>query len=231
MNSFVPRALLLDFYGSVVEEDDGLIVEICERIAEASPQRVTSAEIGEHWARAFGQLCAQSYGPAFRPQKELELLSLQRVLQHYECGLNPDVLSQPIYVYWRHPTLFPETEAVLDRCELPICLVSNIDNAELQSALRATGLRFDWVVTSDDCRAYKPRREMFDRALSLLGVPRDAVLFVGDSLGSDVRGARSSGIRVAWVNRKQRSAPEGADAPDYVWADLSGLFGVLPDID
>jgi 2-haloacid dehalogenase/putative hydrolase of the HAD superfamily len=231
VNDFSPGALLLDFYGTIVEEDDGLIAEICAQIAEASPQRVRPADIGAHWARAFGQLCAQSYGPAFRPQKELELLSLQRVLQHFECGLDPKVISQPIYAYWRHPTLFPETKTVLDRCALPVCLVSNIDNTELQSALQATSLRFDRVVTSDDCRAYKPRSEMFERALSLLGVPREAALFVGDSLGSDVRGARSAGIRVAWVNRKGRPTPVGADVPDYVWADLTGLLEVLPTND
>ena len=229
MNSFPLRGLLLDFYGTIVEQDDGLIGEICAQISRVSPQEVTPAEVGTLWAQAFGGLCVQSYGATFRPQKELERISLQQVLRQFGCDLDPDILSQPLYAYWRHPALYPESKEVLARCELPICLVSNIDNDEMQAALRATGLRFEHVVTSDDCRAYKPRREVFDRGVSLLGLPREAVLYVGDSLGSDVRGAKSAGIPVAWVNRKQRPAPAGSDAPDYVWADLRDLLDWLPD--
>jgi 2-haloacid dehalogenase/putative hydrolase of the HAD superfamily len=110
---------------------------------------------------------------------------------------------------------------------LPICLVSNIDNAELDSALRYNKLHFDLIVTSEDCRAYKPRREMFEKALLLLGLSREEVLHVGDSLGSDVRGAKAWGIPVLWLNRKNRPIPTGASAPDYITADLEGLLNIL----
>ena len=225
--SSFPRALLLDFYGTVVEEDDVQIGQICDTIAEASPLAVTPTEVGSFWGRVFGQMCAESFHSTFRSQKELEWLSLQSVLRHFACDLDPDHLSQGLYDYWSYPALFPESKEVLAQCRMPICLVSNIDNAELQSALRYNGLDFDLVVTSEDCRAYKPRREMFDRALSLLGTSSEEVLHVGDSLGSDVRGARSLGIPVLWVNRKDRRAPDGADAPDYVSTDLRGLFDIL----
>ena len=224
---FLPHALLLDFYGTVVEEDDVPIGQICDRIVQASPFAVTSAEIGPDWGRVFGQMCAESFGSTFRSQKELERLSLQCVLQHFKCDLDPDALSQVLYEYWSRPVLFPESKEVLARCRMPICLVSNIDNAELESALRYNDLRFDLVVTSEDCRAYKPRSEMFDKALSLLGLSRNKVLHIGDSLSSDVRGAKSLRIPVLWVNRKKRQAPEGEDAPDYISTDLRGLLSIL----
>jgi 2-haloacid dehalogenase/putative hydrolase of the HAD superfamily len=220
---FLPHALLLDFYGTVVEDDDVPIGQICDRIVEASPLAVTSAEIGSYWGRVFGQMCAESFGSTFRSQKELERLSLQCVLQHFECDLDPDALSQVLYEYWSCPVPFPESKEVLARCRMPICLVCNIDNAELESALRYNDLRFDFVVTSEDCRAYKPRGEMFDKALSLLDLSRKEVLHIGDSLSSDVRGAKSLRIPVLWINRKNRQAPEGEDAPDYISTDLRGL--------
>jgi 2-haloacid dehalogenase/putative hydrolase of the HAD superfamily len=224
---FLPRALLLDFYGTVVEEDDALIGQICNSIAEASPLAVTSAEVGSYWGRVFGQMCAESFGSAFRPQKKVERLSLQGVLKRFECDLDPDALSQVLYDYWSHPTIYPESKGALAQCRIPICLVSNIDNAELQSALRVHDLHFDWVVTSEESRAYKPRREMFEKALSLLGLSRDKVLHVGDSLSSDVRGAKALGIPVLWVNRRRRRTPGGEDAPDYTSTDLRGILRVL----
>lgn len=224
---FLPRALLLDFYGTVVEEDDVPIGQICNSIAEASPLTVTSAEVGSYWGRVFGQMCAESFGNAFRPQKEVERLSLQSVLKHFECDLDPDALSQVLYEYWSHPAIYPESKGVLAQCRMPICLVSNIDNVELQSALRYHGLRFDLVVTSEESRAYKPRREMFEKALSLLGLSRDEVLHVGDSLSSDVRGAKALDIPVLWVNRRSRRTPGGEDTPDYTSTDLRGVLSIL----
>ena len=222
-----PQAVLLDFYGTVVEEDDVVIQRTCVRIAEVSPLAATPKEIGLSWGHVFGRMCTQSFGRAFKTQRELERLSLQHVLEQFQCDLNPDVLSTALVEYWRRPTLFQESREVLARCEVPICLVSNIDSADLRAALEYNDLRFDLIVTSEDCRAYKPRSEMFDRALALLGLARGKVLHVGDSLGSDVRGAKSLAIPVLWINRKGRSTPDGDNAPDYVSTDLSGLLSVL----
>jgi 2-haloacid dehalogenase/putative hydrolase of the HAD superfamily len=172
-------------------------------------------------------MCAESFGASFRSQKELEQRSLQRVLEYFEAELDCDPLCQLIIGYWARPALFPESKAVLAACDIPICLVSNIDQAELDSALSHHQLSFDWVVTSEACRAYKPRREMFDKALSLVGLPAAKVLHVGDSYGSDIRGAKALKIPVLWINRKNRQVPQQGDTPDYVSADLSGILRLL----
>lgn len=225
--NFLPRALLLDVYGTVVEEDDAYIGKICQEIAEASPLAVTQAEIGAYWSRIFAQMCFQSFESRFKLQKELERLSLQRVLQRYRSDLDGDALSQILIQYWAHPRMLPESREVLAQCRIPTCLVSNIDNAELLSALRHNDLGFDWIVTSEDCRAYKPRREIFEKALGLLGLSAAEVLHVGDSLGSDVRGAKSQGIPVLWINRRKRQPPTGDAAPDYEATDLRGLLSFV----
>jgi 2-haloacid dehalogenase/putative hydrolase of the HAD superfamily len=217
----------MDFYGTIVEEDDIHIAKICTQVALASGRAVTAATVGQIWGRAFAELSASSFGAAFQPQKEVVRLSLDQVLGQLGVDLDSEALSQVLYRYWAYPALFPESKRVLECSGLPVCLVSNIDNAELQSALRHNDLHFDLVVTSEDCRAYKPRPEMFERALALLGLPPDQVLFVGDSLGSDVRGAKRMGIPVLWLNRKARRAPGGDLAPDYVASGLSGLLDVL----
>lgn len=222
-----PRALLLDCYGTILKDDGALIREACVQISEVSPLAATSAEIGSYWGRLFGQLCAQSFGARFRTQREIVRTSLEDTLKHFQVDLNSDEISQSLFRHWQRPAIFPEIREVLALCQVPMCMVSNIDNAELRLALKHNDLSFDWVVTSEDCRAYKPRGEMFKKALSLVGLPAGEVLHIGDSFGSDVRGARSLGIPVLWVNRKGRQAPIGDDAPDYVSADLTGLLEIL----
>ena len=225
--SFLPRALLLDFYGTIVEGDDVPFGRICEKISEASPLSIAAVEVGSYWSQIFAQFCSQSFGAAFRSQRELDQLTLQRVLQHFKADLDADALTQTLYEYLVQPTIFPESREVLAQCRIPTCLVSNIDNADLQSALRHNDLSFDWVVTSEDCRAYKPRGEIFERALSLIDLSREEVLHVGDSLSSDVRGAKSQGIPALWINRRKRQAPRGDDAPDYTSTDLTGLLDIF----
>ena len=56
---------------------------------------------------------------------------------------------------------FQAREHFLDGLRLPVCVVSNIDADPFEAALRHLGWRFDAVVTSEGCRAYKPRGELF----------------------------------------------------------------------
>ena len=222
-----PRALLLDFYGTIVEEDDARIAAICDEIAVASAQGPTSQEVAAHWSERFAALCCESNGPRFQSQKALELLSLQDTLARYAAELDAEKLSQRLYEYWRRPPVFSEAREVLARCPIPTCLVSNIDNAELEVALAYTGFCFDAVVTSEDCRAYKPHPEPFLRALELLGLAPQETLHVGDSLQSDVRGAKGLNIPVLWVNRRGRKLPAEHDQPEFVSSDLRALLSVI----
>jgi HAD superfamily hydrolase (TIGR01493 family) len=224
---FSPRAILLDFYGTVVQDDEVIVARICSQVAAVSPLSVTAAEVLSYWGALWRQLCSESFGASFRSQKKVERLSLQRVLERFQADLDGHALCQMAYAYWAQPTIFPESKKVLAACRLPVCLVSNIDNGELYSALQHHDLHFDWIVTSQDCRAYKPRADMFEKALALLDLSADQVLHVGDSYGSDVRGARSVGIPVLWVNRKKRPLPLGHEAPDYVSEDLTGLLSII----
>jgi FMN phosphatase YigB (HAD superfamily) len=84
-------------------------------------------------------------------------------------------------------------------------------------------LSFTHIVTSESCRAYKPRVEVFYEALSLLGIPNEEALVVGDSYTNDVLGAKAASIPVLWINRKNRVLGRKDEAPDYVSSDLYGI--------
>ncbi len=221
-----PRAILLDFYGTVVEEDDAPIAAICREIADLSPMQVTAREVAACWNQIFSERCNESHGDKFQLQRELERLSLDNLLLHFNATLDGERLSETLYEYWAHPAIFPESRRAIAEWNVPICLVTNIDNKDITSALKHTGLHFNSVVTSEDCRAYKPRPELFQRALSLLGLSAAEVLHIGDSLASDIQGAKNLGIPTLWVNRKKR--PSSPDfLPDYESASLGGIFDLL----
>jgi 2-haloacid dehalogenase/putative hydrolase of the HAD superfamily len=221
LNKLLPKAILLDFFGTVVQED--FVPKICKKISASSSMKPDITEIGTFWSNLYAQRCSQSVGSAFKNQKELERNILQNILQRFHSDGDLDELCKTLFQCWARPSIYPESKLILSQCNIPICLVSNIDNDELKSAIKHHNLNFDYVVTSEDCRSYKPNKEMFSKALSLLGLNSTEVLHVGDSLSGDVAGAKLSGIPVLWVNRNNKSIPEGIPKPDFVCQDLKGL--------
>lgn len=61
---------------------------------------------------------------------------------------------------------------------------------------------FNSVITSASMRIRKPRPEIFNRALTDLGVRPTETVFVGDSVDADICGARNVGMRSIHVRRK-----------------------------
>jgi len=114
----------------------------------------------------------------------------------------------------------------LDKVKLPICIVSNIDRADLISAVCHHGIKATNIVTSEDVRAYKPRPEIFLRALELMEVRPEEVLHIGDSLSSDVAGAKELGINTCWLNRNGKYNSSGLRA-DIECYSLSQVLNLL----
>ena len=46
-------------------------------------------------------------------------------------------------------------------------------------------------------------------ALQKTGLKPNEVIHIGDSIGSDVKGAKSMGIRALWLNRSDKEVPSG----------------------
>jgi 2-haloacid dehalogenase len=189
-----------------VEEDDEVVAAICARAAAAAGGTVTPARIGAAWWQAFRAGMAAS---PFRPQRTLAVESLTTALTATGCPADASTLCEEQVRYWRSAPLRAGTRAFLDSVDVPVCILSNIDRADLEAALEHHGLSFTAIVTSEDVGAYKPSPRMFERGLAELGLPADDVLHVGDSLTADVAGARAAGIVPIWVDRRRRSGPEG----------------------
>lgn len=220
------RALLLDFYGTLVAEDDALVARISERVAAASGRSASASDVARLWHQRFAAICAAAHGANFRKQREIEVESLAHAARHFDAAIDVVVLAEEMFTYWAAPAPLDGAAAFLAEYTGPVCVVSNIDTAELHAAIRGLGWELEHVVTSEGCRAYKPRPEMFRAALAALGCEPSEVLHVGDSLGSDVIGAGWLGIDVAWVNPANRALPDSIETrPRYV---VQSIVDVLP---
>lgn len=201
------KAVFLDFYGTVVHEDGEIIKIICERIFKTG-KAPDLYQIGSYWWNEFQNLFLNSYGESFRTQRELELQSIINTLQHFESSENAEDICALMFERWERPPLFEDAKIFLKQCPVPIYIVSNIDNHDINKAIALYSLKTARIFTSEDARSYKPRKEIFEIALKETGLRPDDVVHIGDSFNSDVRGAGAVGINAIWLNRSGKAAPE-----------------------
>lgn len=207
------QAVFIDFYGTVVYEDGAVIKELTHEISETGSKE-NPAVIGAYWWKEFQSAFMGSFGESFRLQRELELESLKETINHFHSSADPEKLSGQMFAYWMEPPIFEESKSFFAICPVPVYVVSNIDRADVVAAIEFHGLKPNGIFTSEDARAYKPRKELFELALRETGLRADQVVHIGDSLSSDVQGAYQVGISAIWVNRGGREVPVGVTAVD-----------------
>ncbi len=95
-----------------------------------------------------------------------------------------------------------------------VALVSNSEGM-LEELFVALGVRghFDLVLDSGRVGVEKPDPRIFRLALDAFGATAAEALHLGDSIATDVLGARAAGIRVALIDPYGHTAGRAADVP------------------
>jgi hypothetical protein len=143
-----PRALLLDFYGTLVHEDTTVIQAICREVSRNAPA-ASPGEVARTWSSAFTALTAASHGTGFRLQRDLARMSLTDAVRYHHSAADPGSLLEVQFAYWQRPQIHPGARELL-ATTLPACAVSNIDRADL--AHHELAGYFTHLVTSQDAR-------------------------------------------------------------------------------
>ena len=105
-------------------------------------------------------------------------------------------------------------------------ILSNIDDDLFAYSAPRLGVAFDWVITAQQAHSYKPSLNNFHLAIERLGLPRDRILHVAQSLYHDIAPAKSLGLATVWVNRRHGRPGSGATPPAQAQPDLE-----VPDLE
>ena len=122
-----------------------------------------------------------------------------------------------------YPDVVPTLEWLRGRYRLGV-VTSGPEYQRLKLKLTGLDKYFDVVVTREDVKAVKPEPRIFLYALERLGVKPEEALYVGDSLGQDVYGAKHLGMTAVWINR---DGSEGYHMADYEIRTLHELRKIL----
>jgi 2-haloacid dehalogenase len=104
-------------------------------------------------------------------------------------------------------------------------VITNCDDDLFELSAAHLGVRFDWVVTAQQVRSYKPDPRNFQVAFERIDVPRDRILHVAQSLYHDHVPAKRLGLTTAWIDRRHGLTGSGATPPATATPDLT-----IPDM-
>ncbi|MDP1532933.1 MAG: haloacid dehalogenase type II [Rubrivivax sp.] len=213
MKPAVPRAIVFDVFGTVVDWHSSIVRELVR----------TGLAVD---ARAFAEAWRAGYPPAMDEVRRgvlpwttvdgLHRRILDRLLAKRGLVL-PEVQAAELNRIWHRLDAWPDSVAGLTRMKArwPIATLSNGNLSMLVDMARHASLPWDAVLSAELFGHYKPDPEVYLGAARLLDVaPADLLMVAAHP--SDLRAAAACGLRTAYVARPAEHGPGGPVAP---WAD------------
>lgn len=232
------EAILFDAYGTVL--DVGTYHrDITQHVVQQSKTLFGVAtsvdEFNAYWNKefelAFHDVIA--YCGEFRNMRDLYGISTQNVFHRYGIRVRDTYIQELNCVYKKMldeaVTILPNVKKTLDTLYangIRLGMVSNGDTAELSAHLTGISDLFDVIVTSEELEVYKPHPRIFNETLEKMGVAREKAAFVGDSIISDICGAKKAGLTTIWYNKRQRTPTDGV-RPDFEIRDMAEVVEMV----
>jgi 2-haloacid dehalogenase len=225
---FARKAVLtFDCYGTLIDWEAG-IAEAVRPVLQAHGLAVPDERVLELYA----ELEAAAEAGPYRAYAEV-LAAVMRGLGQ-RVGFAPTLAEEArLAASIGEWPAFPDTPAALAalRRRFKLAIVSNVDDALFAASAKRLGVDFDWVVTAQQARSYKPSAAIFRVALERIGVPTERLVHVAQSLFHDHVPAKQLGLDTVWVNRRRGrpgfgATPPAAAQPDLEVPDLATLADI-----
>jgi 2-haloacid dehalogenase len=117
---------------------------------------------------------------------------------------------------------FPDTVGALKTLKkrFKLAIISNIDDDLFALSEKHLEVEFDWVITAEQVRSYKPALSNFEFALEMMRVSPEKILHIAQSIYHDIIPAKALGLSTIWVNRRKGKEGYGATPPAIGHPDL-----------
>jgi len=218
------EVVMFDCYGTLIDWEAGILAALRPVMAVHGIDMSDDAVL-----ESYARIEAAAEAGAYRPYALLLRSVMEQLGQR--LGFEPDVTQLgALAASIKDWPPFPDTVASLKRLKTKykLAIISNIDDGLFEGSAKQLRIPFDHVVTAQQAGAYKPSLDTFNFALDKIGVARDRVLHVAQSLYHDIAPARKLNLNNVWVNRRKHTVGWGAtpasDArPDFEVASLGEL--------
>lgn len=228
------KALMFDFYGTVVDMQGGLIEAITPYLERKGytanpPSRVVTWWRRNHFENSMiDALLHRNHMPYREVGRQTVHYTLERAgIEHTDAEVVE--LVSAIERLNPFPDVLESLAAIKEHGERLVVL-SNGDRDMLSAGVRYSGTEGLWdrVVSVAEANSFKPHADTYAKAAELIGLPAEEVLFVANH-AFDCVGAKAAGMRTAFVNRRDRPFGNAHYEPDVTVADFAELAKTVTD--
>ena len=196
------KAVFLDYFGTILQENGPDMQEFVKRCIDHS-NASDPEKLRVWWMNNLHEMEETCFGDSYLTEEEICLRLLMKAEK--EFGLRDDLneLKQMNISGWMYAPIFTDVKSFFEQCGKPVYIITNHSDRYVRVCLKRHGLHVNGIICGDMVKAYKPHRELFDKALEVAGVEPGDVVHIGDSIKADVEGARSAGITPILLDRKR----------------------------
>lgn len=225
------RALVFDQYGTVVDMQSGLTEAVRDFLKakgwDGEPHRFVTWWRRTHYENSMiDALCDRGH----TPYRQIGHRAVSYVMDR--CGIEysqEDVQWLVSQIECLKP--FPDVVEALGKLRQAgyrLVILSNGDRDMLAAAQPHIGFEFDAVISVQEAGYFKPHWKTYATAAELIGEDRSSCLFVANH-AFDCIGAKSYGMRAAFIDRRSRPYGETPHQPDIIVKDFAELAAVMTD--
>lgn len=214
-------ALTFDCYGTLIDWESGISKALRDVLGRRGA-RASDDELLESFARYE----AEAESGEYLRYREVLARSLRGVCGGYGIEPTDEKVGGFSGSVGDWPA-FPDSPGALARLarRFRLGVITNCDDDLFALSNLRLGVTFEWVVTAQQVGAYKPSLRNFEVAFERIGLPRERILHVAQSLFHDHVPARRLGLASVWVDRRHGRAGCGATPPASATPDLT-----VPDL-
>ncbi len=209
--------LTFDCYGTLIDWEAGILAALRAPLA-AHGIEAPDADVLEAFARHEAEVEAGKY----RPYREVLGEVLAAMVGHFGAEASPTERAAfgGSVVDW---PAFPDSAAALARLHerFTLGVITNCDDDLFAASQRRLGVEFDWVVTAQQAKRYKPNPRGFELMFERVGLPPARILHVAQSLFHDHVPAKRLGLSTVWVDRRAGRSGFGATPPAEATPELT----------
>lgn len=222
------KICMFDQYGTVVDMQTGL-VEVATPFLRAKGWQGKPNSFVTWWRRMHfeNSMIDALLGKEHTPYREIGERSVAHVMDRAGISYTMDEVRSLVDAIVRLRP-FPEVPAALDRLRARYRLVvlSNGDPDMLENAKQYHGVAFEQTISVTVANAFKPHVATYTKAAEITGVRMDQVLFIANH-AFDCVGAKSAGMRTAFIDRRQRPFGATPHQPNLLVPSMTALADAI----
>jgi 2-haloacid dehalogenase len=214
--------LTFDCYGTLIDWETGLLGGLRAALPDAG---VDDDGLLEAYARHE----AAAERPPYRTYREVLATGLRGVAADLGLEVAEAAVARFSETVRDWPA-FPDSADALRRLHerFGLGVITNCDTDLFAASAERLGTTFDWVVTAEQARSYKPALAGFEVAFESIGVPRERILHVAQSLFHDHVPAKQLGLTSVWIDRRHDrpgagATPRAEAQPDATYPSMAAF--------